>query len=240
MDANALVRFWANVDRRGPDDCWPWIGLRYSNGYGRYADREHRGWSYAHRLIMEIKNGAPVPKASWVCHHCDNPPCVNPAHLYIGNASTNAQDRERRNRGNRGSRIGQGLGRHFQGKPRTHCKRGHEFTPENTWVSPTRGVRLCFKCLKVKRAKQIQTQILAYRASHPGWSLRVPLRERSHCRHGHPLTTENLTTWGGKYGCRVCHSAEVKRWKANKKAALQRGQSAAGVEAPNHAGTTQF
>ena len=121
--------FWDNV--RGNGDCWEWIGPRNPAGYGHvmglpYTER------YAHRLSWTMAEG-PIPEGKWVLHRCDNPPCVNPAHLYVGTPADNAQDRERRGRGNH-PRI-------FH----THCKHGHEFTPENT-IRFGDGAKRCRTC----------------------------------------------------------------------------------------------
>lgn len=87
--------FWSLTDVLGDDECWLWGGAKISNGYGRLPRVGNR---YAHRFSYELANG-PIPKGRWILHHCDNPSCVNPKHLYAGTAKDNAQDRERRGRG---------------------------------------------------------------------------------------------------------------------------------------------
>lgn len=91
--------FWGRVDKSaGPDACWPWTGSRDRHGYGRL-----RGDSkiiYASRYVMELM-GRQVPSGMMVCHHCDNPPCCNPKHLYVGTAQDNSDDRVARMRGPR-------------------------------------------------------------------------------------------------------------------------------------------
>lgn len=89
----ALDRFWAKVDRRGPDECWTWMGSRSPKGYGVLGTIEDgRPASVrAHRLSYTLNVG-PIPVGLMVCHRCDNPPCVNPAHLWVGTASDNQRD----------------------------------------------------------------------------------------------------------------------------------------------------
>lgn len=90
LGAMSLVdRFWSKVDRRGPDECWEWTRARNELGYGRFR---FRGCLYyAHRMAWELVNG-PVPEALEVCHTCDNPPCCNPAHLFVGTHADNLGD----------------------------------------------------------------------------------------------------------------------------------------------------
>lgn len=94
-------RFWEKVDKRGPDECWSWTGSRNGAGYGKLGGEE--GSQYAHRVSYELANGV-VPDGLYVCHHCDNPPCVNPDHLFLGTSQDNADDMVSKGRGARGER----------------------------------------------------------------------------------------------------------------------------------------
>ncbi len=92
-------RFWARAYRT--EGCWEWRGHRNGSfGYGRVTINGRR--ELAHRWAWLLVNG-PIPEGLWVLHHCDNPQCVRPDHLYLGTATDNAHDRDIRNRGSRGA-----------------------------------------------------------------------------------------------------------------------------------------
>lgn len=88
--------FWDKVDKSG--DCWEWTAHRNIKGYGQFGVSGKL--ALAHRLSYIIHFGE-IPSGKIVCHSCDNPSCVNPAHLWIGTHQDNAIDRERKNRGGR-------------------------------------------------------------------------------------------------------------------------------------------
>jgi hypothetical protein len=99
-------RFWANADRpHGPDECWPWKNSTAAGGYGMI--RTKAGRLKAHRVAYRLAHG-PLTEGMSVCHTCDNPACVNPAHLYQGTHKQNMRDRAARGRGGdlRGERNG--------------------------------------------------------------------------------------------------------------------------------------
>ena len=85
-------RFWAKVDKSTtPNECWTWKGARTLNHYGSFDGRG------AHRVSWELANGV-IPSGLEVLHHCDNPPCVRPDHLFLGNQSDNLLDCVRKGR----------------------------------------------------------------------------------------------------------------------------------------------
>jgi len=91
-----ILRFMPKVSVRGENECWPWQGSKTPNGYGKFALPDRKVG--AHRFAYEYFVG-PIPDEYLVMHSCDNPPCVNPAHLLVGTNSDNMQDRYRKGRG---------------------------------------------------------------------------------------------------------------------------------------------
>ena len=105
------ARFWAKVDRSaGLEGCWPWLAGRDHQGYGKFWIRTSIGAAgqtvHASRIALGLALGRPVADDKSACHHCDNPPCCNPSHLYEGSVETNAHDRHVRGRDPRGERHG--------------------------------------------------------------------------------------------------------------------------------------
>lgn len=91
----ALRRRFDRYVRRMPNGCWEWQGSRNQKGYGTVGCNSR---SYkAHRVAYELATGE-WPGANLICHHCDNPGCVNPAHLFVGTPRDNMQDKVRKGR----------------------------------------------------------------------------------------------------------------------------------------------
>lgn len=88
-------RFWSGVDVRGPDECWPWLRGCNQGGYGRI--RVEGRLVCCHRVAYELVLG-PIPSGMKVLHSCDNPPCCNTAHHWIGTNGDNNADRAAKGR----------------------------------------------------------------------------------------------------------------------------------------------
>lgn len=136
-------RFWSKVDKRGPDECWPWTGFLESNGYGRVKHKGER--TLVHRRAYEFSVG-PIPpglRVDHVCHNqdkecpggneCQHRHCCNPAHLEP------VTNRENVLRGQAGQRWAES----------THCPAGHPRVEANVYHPPGRPTQN--QCIPCKR-----------------------------------------------------------------------------------------
>jgi hypothetical protein len=127
---NSCKTFWSRVDRSNPTGCWPWTGALHQRGYGILHTAD--GEKLAHRHALELFEGVPLGE-DFALHHCDNPPCCRPDHLFRGDQKSNLQDASCKGRVRN------------QNTDKTHCVNGHEFTPDNIYRS-RKGSRECREC----------------------------------------------------------------------------------------------
>jgi len=138
-------RFWSNVDRRSTTECWEWLRYRDPKGYGRIRLGRlgrNRRTEYAHRISWILAHG-PIPSGSYILHQCDNPPCVNPSHLFLGTAADNLRDAA-----TKGRRVFAFGTTNANGR-KTHCPRGHLYDATNTYRD-TLGRRNCRVCGRIR------------------------------------------------------------------------------------------
>ena len=127
------LRFWEKVDILSEDDCWEWIAHRNESGYGTFHVTRSASPVRAHRFAYESLVG-PIPAGLVLDHLCSVRHCVNPDHLEPVTLAENTR---------RGGAIQARVDRNEQ---QTHCKREHEFTPENTYTPPGTNFRVCRTC----------------------------------------------------------------------------------------------
>ena len=131
----ADAKFWPNVQKT--DTCWLWTSSTMGSGYGSIRPSLGADMTGAHRFSWALHNGRWPRTGEVVMHTCDVPLCVNPEHLTIGSQSDNIKQC-----------VDRGRHKPFSPEKQTHCRNGHEYTPENTQQVISRGlvVRRCRVC----------------------------------------------------------------------------------------------
>ena len=125
------------------DSCWIWTGLSIWNGYGRIWVKGKP--KLAHRVSMFLYKDFDLNSDKLILHkpECNNRKCVNPDHLYIGDHNDNMRDKA--------------ISKTNHQSNKTHCPKGHEYTPENTYIV-ARGERCCKTCYN-KRNRDNQRRL---------------------------------------------------------------------------------
>lgn len=171
-------RFMSKVDSSG--DCWLWTSPLSLGGYatfavGRKGQRAHR-WAYEHWV-------GPIPKGLQIDHICRVRHCVNPEHLRPVTPQGNSQ---------------------YRAEQVTHCPKGHEYSPENTYIS--NGSRICKTCNRDK-SKAYQRELYARGEDT------VENRRKTKCPEGHPYGPAQR---GVKRICQVCMTLRMRERRGSK------------------------
>lgn len=133
----AATSFWTHNRFDPVTGCWNWTGALNSAGYGQ---KQYLGKvQLVHRLSAHFYLKFDLHSKALVCHHCDNPSCFNPKHLFIGNNSLNILDC-----------VAKGRKNSYQARL-THCPKGHPYSGDNLGIIKSTGFRKCKICSRARK-----------------------------------------------------------------------------------------
>lgn len=191
-------RFWSWVDKRGPDECWPWTGHVNDHGYGRCR---HSAGRLAPRVAFYLANGYLPESADHECHNRDvecpggvSDPhrlCCNPAHIADRASPDNAAEAFR---------------------TRKYCKNGHEVQDDGRRYGNYR----CRECYAASRQRSKAKQV-AKNAGGPGKAWRTGVQTDA-CAHGHPWVDGSYRVYSGKRQCIECKARRARELRLRRKA----------------------
>ncbi len=144
------VEEWLDAQSSEGNACWEWPWSPNTKGYGTIKPKGKT--MMVHRIAFGSRV-SPIPGGLFVCHHCDNPPCARPSHLFLGTQKDNIADMLRKGRGHNPLMEANAA--------KTHCVRGHAFNLTNTHVMIAETGRIHRECRTCRRDKA-----RAYRAEH--------------------------------------------------------------------------
>ena len=127
-------RLWEKIDRKSLGDCWEWSGGKTTFGHGLIYPGDYKAYTSAHRVAYQMYYGVVLPFEQCVLHRCDNPPCCNPHHLFVGTKGDNNRDTASKGRN------------HMQRVSALFCKRGHRRFAAGT----------CIECRRLRDRKEYQ------------------------------------------------------------------------------------
>ena len=137
---DAVARFWAKVDKRAEQECWPWKGAKNTRGYGYFSAHSRAPCVGAHRIAYSLCVKA-IPDGLTIDHLCRNKGCVNPAHLEPVSMKEN---------------LMRGTSFSAKNAAKLMCLRGHPFTTATIRKAGQRSwmVRRCLACARYRYAKR--------------------------------------------------------------------------------------